>query len=265
MSCGYGIENEICCCNSKYIKISGDTIIETLHYKRIFESTDSLKENWQQIGYIREEYKKVFARKKDDLTEGLIYDFNININDTLTIKNPFSLIDSINMVVTSIDSINILNGKRKRITLTNKDYYEEYWIEGIGSLMGVTNSSFYSVGGFKKLLCFWYNNQLQYSNPEYDYCFFTDITSIQTSQKWKGEIIVYPNPVNNILNFSVNERMKNQPINLKLFDCSGQIIYSNSLMGEYSLDLSEMASGLYFFSLTSFDKGVYKNGKIIKR
>ncbi len=257
---------------SEYIKFSGDTIIETTPYKIVLESTDSMKENWIQIGYIRKEGNKVFARKKDDPAEGLMYDFNVKINDTLAIKNPFFRIDPIDsldyndMIVTAIDSINILNGKRKRITLLNDDYYDyDYWVEGIGSLMGVINSCGFSIGGYSTLLCFWDDNQLKYSNPEYDNCFITDIPSIKSTQNWQSEIIVYPNPASDIVTFIINENIKDQLLSLKIFKTNGQLFHSVYLMDNYSLDISQMKNGLYFFSLTSLDNKISTYGKFIKQ
>jgi len=107
-----------------------DTTINSNIYKVILDYRgDSLECNSKAtiLGYMRETFNKkvywnvgFFGRAASDI---LLYDYNAKINDTID-----------NWIVTRIDSINILNVTRKRITLKNCGSYEKYWIEGIGDM-----------------------------------------------------------------------------------------------------------------------------------
>jgi hypothetical protein len=112
------------------IVLGKDTTINSNIYKVILDYRgDSLEANSKAtiLGYMRETFdKKVywnvgfFGRAASDI---LLYDYNAKINDTIE-----------NWIVTRIDSVNILNVNRKRITLKDCEQYEKYWIEGIGDM-----------------------------------------------------------------------------------------------------------------------------------
>ena len=118
------------CVMTHKIVFGKDTTINSNIYKVILDYRgDSLEGNSKAtiLGYMRETFNKkvywnvgFFGRPASDI---LLYDYNAKINDTID-----------NWIVTRIDTINILNVNRKRITLKNCEPYKKYWIDGIGDM-----------------------------------------------------------------------------------------------------------------------------------
>ncbi|MBC8486067.1 MAG: C10 family peptidase [Bacteroidetes bacterium] len=82
-----------------------------------------------------------------------------------------------------------------------------------------------------------------------------------------GNLKVYPNPANNLLNisFSLDE---SQSFDIKLLSVTGEVVYvesTNEFSGNYvnTIDLSEIAKGVYFLNLTN-NKGTVNRKVIIK-
>jgi hypothetical protein len=71
----------------------------------------------------------------------------------------------------------------------------------------------------------------------------------------KNKIAVYPNPANNIINFSV-------PSNVQLTNVNGQILTDKS--NETSLDFSYLSGGIYFITFTDNDGQVLQRTKVVK-
>ena len=124
-------------------QMHGDTIIQGTLYKLLVRKegfncqfpcgSSSIENNYNYhltiINAIREDsFKKIWCYYFEQQTDSLIYDFGIQIGDTITwTEYPY--------IVVGIDSIQLLNGEwRKRFMLTTNSVAGiKYWIEGIGS------------------------------------------------------------------------------------------------------------------------------------
>jgi len=164
--------------NTSY-KIEGDTSIQSVAYKKLLASTDSLNLIWNNIAFLREDtlQKTVWLRKGDQ--EGLIYNFNVKPGDTFSVFNPLRG-NKNNYQVVRIDSILLQSRYRKTYSLTNNNYNHEIWIEGIGSEFGLTNSGMWVFSGSRRLLCF-SDNEVEYVNPKFQTCRKTSFTPKITS------------------------------------------------------------------------------------
>ena len=110
-----------------YCKISGDTLVRDISYCKLV--------NWQGkfLDGLHEE-----GRKVSSVSTGGLFDFNLQLNDTLK--------DEFGVVVSTSDTI-LVDGQRYfRLGIAPIDsYYEEsrfaspmeYWVEGIGSSYGL--------------------------------------------------------------------------------------------------------------------------------
>ena len=140
----------------------GDTLINSQQYKKMYyKQFDSIfHQPWSSTGipefnstfldvkYIaamREDAGVVYFVFKDENTEDIYADFNINVGDVLNYKWNFN-----NVTVTEIDSIEIGANYITKYKLSN----EHYFYEGIGASYGLFNTwqSNANVGGF--LSCF---------------------------------------------------------------------------------------------------------------
>lgn len=86
---------------------------------------------------------------------------------------------------------------------------------------------------------------------------FNDLQFTGNDEKNSDKLILklYPNPTNNWLKIALNEVAKS-PIELKIFNISGQLIKSETLSPNaiYNLNVSDLSKGLYFVHLQSDGK-----------
>lgn len=258
-----------CAAESNYIKFAEDTLINDYRYKKIFQSKDSLGLNWVDIGFVREQDNKVYAINNEGDYERLLYDFNVEVNDTLFIL-PFHISDSMPAFarfgkVHKIDSIDILSGRKKRIEFDVAG--GDTWIEGIGSINGITNSFWDPDGAKYDLLCCWDNGILQYSNSDFEECFILEnnCTSSQTEISSENLLTIYPNPFKNRVTFKFGQPLQNHRLDIKVFDLNGKIVYTACIAENTMIDLSKLNSGMYFYSYTSIIKNLCGYGKLLKQ
>jgi len=230
-------------------KLSGDTVIDNQTYKTVYKSQEEFSVNWNYWGGIREEDQKVWLKGTNNYPERLIYDFTLNIGDTI------NLWDEDPMIVDSIIYKPINNENRKHIYFSYPGYplLSEFWIEGIGSNRGIFESgSGTFVGGTTWALCMKENGDLIYMNPNYNNCFL--ITEIEESRNLLIE--VYPNPAQDKIKIQNTENIKIESISI--IDLKGQKLleFENN---KTELDLSEISTGIYLLKVT------YEKGEIIRK
>lgn len=232
-------------------KFTGDTIISSQTYKKVYKSEEEIPVNWIYEGGIREEEEKVWYFSKFSYVEELIYDFTVNVGDTVEFLYYPMLVDSI--------SYKDINGQdRKHIYFSYLDFspLTEFWIEGIGSNRGVTHSGTAgSLGGWTWFLCMSENGELIYMNPDYNSCF---LLSTGTNEIFYPEFDIYPNPANNFL---IVKNPNNIKINaIGLFDLSGKKI-KEFKGNQDKLNIKDIQTGFYFYTIHTSD--FLKSGKIL--
>ncbi len=84
-----------------------------------------------------------------------------------------------------------------------------------------------------------------------------------------GNILVYPNPFDDVINISLQANKKIDEIEFSVFNMFGQKIYSSqnkNIIGEitHKIDLGDFADGMYFVSVKENGRQVYSK-KIIKK
>ena len=106
-------------------------------------------------------------------------------------------------------------------------------------------------GAFDNLLPGQYNAQITDANGcevAINEISVGDITS--TSDLFtEYEILTYPNPINDILSIEINNY--NELLHYKLLTINGQLIEYGRLSSNITIDMSELASGLYLISITN--------------
>jgi len=162
-------------CTTIFTKFEGDTVLNSQEYLHAWETDDSLQQNWVLKGFIREdiESKQVFYRNLNGY-EGLIYDFSLQLYDTVPIFNPYfgdaNYVDP--FICYKIDTILVNNISTKRFYLgywyqnENEYHFCETWIEGIGCERGVMYSGGSQlIGGIWDALCCKLNDEVIYYSP----------------------------------------------------------------------------------------------------
>ena len=163
-------------------KVAGDTLIGEVNYSKLLC-------NDQYFAALREtEDHKIYAYTSHPYVEAvmLIYDFDWYPGKELYYDdehgytlgtNPHLLI----VLGSSIDSMQLLDGRYYQyVNIGNQRI-----IRGIGDTHGFFISTFYlpNDGSQYRLLCFYIDDKLVYSNPDYNYCIeaVTEITNVPTT------------------------------------------------------------------------------------
>jgi len=155
-----------------FYKFKQDTSITGTPYYRLLYSTDSVVWHYENMALLREDTinRKVYILSNN--TEGLLYDFDLSVGDSVIVFNTGCLGGaSITMHLQTIDSVLMQNQTyRKRFHF---NYLNYQWIEGIGSPAGLLHPGCFLTGNCEQLVCYYENNNFEYVNPPYNQCFFS--------------------------------------------------------------------------------------------
>lgn len=232
-------------------KFIGDTIIDSTTYLKLYRSSEENPINWTLDCFMRENEKKVWLKDISQDNEILMYDFSLNVGD--------SILDYSGLTYLIIDSTGFETiGQDERIkyylsSIEMPDYYHETWIDGIGSSKGICfGGSVLFVGGWTWYLCMSENGELIFMNPNYESCYL--ITEV--SENNEPMIQVYPNPTKSLI---ILENIDNIEIeSITLTNLKGQLIKQFNSK-KTKLDISEISPGLYFLGIE------YQNGFLTKK
>lgn len=206
-------------------------------------------------------------------SERLLYDFDIDVGDTVDIfyraaenntKQPISLVvDSIgfgdkfndgllgpfSMPPLIDDSARVFNLQPVGPTPTNHSERSITWVEGVGSVAGPMRSGM--AGGLYlkyDLVCFHQNEQLEYysvSNPNFDSDSCVAFVSLEAAEKKSYHI--YPNPT--VESFIIEH---NHPIaSFQIYNTKGQMVDQAQEVKDTKLEinLADLPKGIYFIRL----------------
>lgn len=253
------------CATDKYYTV-GDTILNGLHYtfldKFHYNKNFVLREDTNE----RKVYLRLLA-EPITAKEYLLYDFSLQVNDTMFISNPGSPFPKYagNFTVDSIKLKPLLNSTRKFFYLHSLDTaasmtQNTIWVEGVGSLCLInTPGAPPSINGAGKLSCYFHNGIQEYQN----------LDSISNC------ISVYPLSINEITtnshieisqNFgtsSVLIHFQNQVSEnwIYLYDITGKLIFKlHSFENKIELPLSNYSKGLFLLKIENdqFQQRTYK-------
>lgn len=251
-----------------------DTTINGLVYNKIYNYNNN-----QLNSFYRESNKKIYSKYPlggvfgNDTSEFVLYDFNMQIGDSLNVKipsnwisvgGPISTQPKIYLSATSTISVNSVIHKTFSFTSNNFGgcFGMFNWIEGIGSDAGI----FYNLNYYDwascisypapynfSLSCYFKNSVLIYNNN----CTITSLPVSILSNKLT--LSISPNPTNGILNIT-DEENKLQNATMQISNYIGQVVYTNSFANQ--IDMSHLSSGMYFVTIQ--DKTHIKTVKIVK-
>ncbi len=277
-SCGYNIWEFF---NTYWVKFESDTVINGNEYKKVMISDwTSSPTDWYVDGYIREDtLKKKIYYMNTSFEEGMIYDFDVNIGDTINIHNRnedywdsgCSSFDELKLIVDNIYFKEILDDKRRVVVVREIDgTLQEKWIEGIGSHAGILKSGFYTIhhtihpfhpirgwppyGNY--LMCYFENDSLVYKstqNPFYQdphypqpLCYYIS-TFVEDLEQRENIITAFPNPVyGNSFTIEFNSLFEGK---IFIYNICGKLIYKRQIAPpvlQTSVILSGVPDGTYF-------------------
>ena len=215
------------------------------------------------------EEKKVFLLECTpyDSTEILLYDFDLQIGDTLLFGNTWQ-----ENVVIMIDSVEIGSFFRKRFHIAiASDTTQAYvtLIEGIGSSFGLIAQLEPPFESFENLNCFTNNGQTTVHFYEGDplpadstsHCYFNEPT-IAISEMKQHPIKLFPNPVTDVLIMEIPSKITKGQI--KIYNSSNQVQneYFCNPCSSNSLSINEFTPGIYYVIFITENETYF--GKFLK-
>ncbi len=216
--------------------------------------TGSGSSNWDYVGAIREDtiLRRVYFLPMDSIHERLLYDFSLNVGDTLkSYLNTYCQ----HPTVTEIDSILINGDYRKRWTFNDGGcLWNGQIIEGIGSTMGLLIPFVnFEWGGY--LTCFSEENVNIYSQDNTT-CPLPLITGINNSKKQYSNLTISPNPAKNSITISQTEPMFNK---YEIYSMNGKLVTESKINGILQkVDLTGYTEGMYIVKLIGTQKVEFK-------
>jgi len=229
--------------STKSIGIYGDTVINTVSYKKVYEldcfRDSAILQPERYKGAIREdiEQQKVWFYRNDQ--EFLLYDFSLNVDDYIEINSEFCG-GPVELRVESISTVEINGIERRKLELIPNDFcgWCGDWIEGIGSSVHLYDY-IYVHGNFDvHLSCYFENEELIYS-PWGDCC--EGETRIETINK--KTFTISPNPATDEINFQFDDNLSRTVI-----------IYSTD---NKAVDKFKISSCFYNYNSSNLIKGIY--------
>ena len=275
-------------CSDYQNEIYGDTIVGSFTYHKIMSYVKYYAFPYcgyppsmytpsyfnYYIGAFREDtaIRKVYFLPLDSISDTLLYDFNLNIGDTLPTTYTNNDHNDINSpvinIVTSIDSVLIGNEYHKRFEISALNwggYFGPYvyLIEGIGSSFGLLGwlrpDPEVPIGS--NLLCFKQNGLTVFPDSSYQ----CDIVSSIDENEIKSEPIIqiFPNPFSESTTIEF-ENKNSENYSLEIYNNLGQKVrmISNIRNNKIIIERGNFNSGIYFFQLKN-NCGIKQTGKLV--
>lgn len=275
----WNINNSYMCWLSPYnmvyqdysIIMPGDTIIGSETYHKLvipvlqtIHSSCAPGTTYLNIykGAIREDTaaRKVFIVPPAANTEELLYDFTMQVGDT--VRGYIESQQQFNPdIVLSIDSVLVGNNYRKRWNIDNQ--YSISFIEGIGSTYGLVEYSFSSATDqlMISISCFQQNGQTLYpdtlSNCLQIGILFDGINSDDTDSDL---LSVFPNPSEGSANLDFRKSTGGEIV---LTDLSGRIILQQRIANQSRFSIENLESGTYMLTVLDEKNKTVSRKKII--
>ncbi len=249
--------------------INGDSIVNNILYKKLYKR-GQLDQYWMGPPpyencddhytfnsfhtLLRQDGLKIYI-KESGAGDTLLYDFNLNIGDTLP-KTWNQHQDSI--IVTSIDSILVGNSFRKVFHF--EGFEPDFLIEGIGYYGGLLEPFPQDLECSYLLNCYTLSDTTYF--PEFGaYC---DLT-VDIPKNIVTEISsFYPNPCSNLL--TVEFKSYTEIDNVVAFNINGLRTGLNTVSSNQRrilLDVKKLKKGIYVIQI-NFENHTYQRLKIIK-
>lgn len=252
-------------CGTINYSFGGDTTIGLHQYKLLIVDNDSAAfgSPYEPIA-LREDTAMKQIYFYDYGGDALVYDFSLTQGASYTTTWRSC---TLSITADSVDNVILLNGElRKRVFVTITKLsgscfwgsFTETWIEGIGSLMGLTSAMYYSFVAdvYPELICFHENDTMKYHNANYSSCFFTTVGVEELYEV--SPIKIFPNPTSDVVSIQYDAGMKLHSVIILNF--LGRTLMATS---KPEIDLSQLAEGIYFVQVKT-DKGNYQ-AKVLRK
>ena len=233
-------------------KLEGDSIYNGKMYKNLYTcDTDPSVSVWSLNGWgYREESGKVY--KIDYLfseTEELVYDFNLNVGDSIYCD---SICYNAYDYVIAVDSVLIDGSYRKQIHFNDP---ADVWIEGLGSMHRPFDpiQYYFIIPNSFELLCVNEVTGNIYKNPAYNQCYVDTVTTgLHELTAASFQVTVQNNPMHDYSVITIGKSL-NEPTEYILYDSRGVLLRTGILDDStFIIRRENLNPGIYILKV--FDK-----------
>ena len=235
-------------------KYNGDTIINTVSYKKMYRTTNKGKK-WDEFGYFRQKDAKVYYIAKNETDEKLAYDFSTNMecriksnHDDISLASDSTIINNVKKARWGFYHImhceNVEYGEPCE-PLDNKYYYIDIILEDVGSIFSPTFDTLFFCSGtyagcqfITSLLCVQKGNDVIWHNPNYEDCYYERTAINNTANQ---QIQISPNPVKDKLTLTLSQA-ENE---IKIFDLQGKLLLQQNVGFSAEINVSMLQTGTY--------------------
>lgn len=264
------------------ITIWADTIINAQTYHKVTSNFYNGSNNY--MGAVRNDTvgQQVLIVPKDSVTEYKLYDYGVNIGDTV-----FNIYYNIrrdaesgmlgDFKIVNIDSFMINSEYFKRYTVENLDMpsgqVQSFWYEGFGSYEGILGTEAKgTVSDYRWLICCNVNGttyeHVLFPPPKISESSSSCILNIVDIEEKEYDINIYPNPASGELYISISEKLQSTGLyKLEIYSIDGEMVnsfYSQSSGEKVKVNIDSLDAGMYILRFQSDDGRVYSE-RIIKK
>lgn len=196
-------------------KFQDSSLIEEVYWTSLWESSDSEYSKWELRGYMKEMDSIVLFM---NLTNNIdtLYNFTKK-------KGEMVASEECELPIDSVTTTNFIGKDRLTMHISDHQYYDVKYYEGIGSNAGLLTPLYNCmVGAYWYLICFYENGELKYHNENFNSCNY-NVTSVLN--QFERTVNIYPNPIKDRLhidNVKINTR-------IEIYNSLGQVVYSKVL------------------------------------
>jgi hypothetical protein len=239
--------------------VNGDTTVNSKNYFKVYRSAPSYD---SLCCLLREDSANeiMYESRDGGHTEDTLYDFNLNVNDTLPQwKNYWK------EYVKKVDSILIGKSYRKMLVVTDIDSSQrDSLIEGIGSSHGLLEEPFiWGTSEFRSvLICFEENDTTVY--PYLNYNCSTALAASDFEEPSKA-ISVFPNPNAGVFTIEAKGEKPEGKSSIEIYNVLGEKVYLqfNIQNPTFKIDLLNQPNGVYLYRIISQNGDLIGEGKLI--
>lgn len=203
-------------------------------------------------GWLRSEGKQIFFNGGQAGGDILLYDFDLQVGDTLW---NWELIPNDTLIVASIDSLQTPAGPVARFWL-NGNNYTEFLLEGIGSSVGFLQSMTRPYNVASTLTCYTKAAEKWFPEDAVENCvFYLDLHE----EVWDGNWLVW----NDQEMIHLDVHLGNNVARWTLISANGQQLQSEQFTESTTCDIMYLPAGIYLFVVED-QKGHALRQKIVK-
>jgi hypothetical protein len=236
-----------------------NTVTVHIQYNQTFTSYDSVGPTFLRYDTLS---NKVYHLPDVDSLERLIYDFNLQVGDTVPLQMVYGRYIP---VIDSIDTITVCGVPAKRFFLDiglEDLARQNFIIEGMGGSNGLLHflPEYANVSGgidMTHFICFQYGDSIY--SPEYLECPFIDFISDIPGVYQDPLVTISPNPTHDFFMITIEPDLFDSRFDL--YDFSGRIVQTFTLTSQTTFGKIQFP-GIYFWRIEQEGR-LIKTGKLI--